>query len=47
MPALEEKAVQDKYFYTDDYFSGTSEKSNVHLRSMSMALALSTMEAGG
>ena len=24
MPALEEEAVQDKYFYTDEYFSGTS-----------------------
>ena len=47
MPALEEEAVQDKYFYTDEYFSGTSEKSNVHLRSMSMALAPSTMGTGG
>lgn len=47
MPAFAEETVTETYFYSDSYFSDTSDKENIHLRTMSMALSLSTMEVGG
>ena len=47
MPAFSNEAVTETYFYSDGYFTDTSDSDNVHLRTMSMALALSTIEVGG
>ena len=46
-PAPSAEPASETYFYSDGYFSAPSGKDNVHLRTMSMALALSTMEEGG
>ncbi len=47
MPAFAEEAATEPYFYSDSYFAESSDSLNTHLRTMSMALALSTMEVGG
>jgi hypothetical protein len=47
IPAFAAEAVTEKFFYSDNYFTEPSDSDNTHLRTMSMALALSTMEVGG
>lgn len=47
MPAFSNEAATETYFYSDGYFTDTSDSDNVHLRTLSMALALSTMEVDG
>ncbi len=47
MPAFAEEAATEPYFYSDSYFAESSDSLKTHLRTMSMALALSTMEVGG
>lgn len=46
-PALIEGTATDSYFYSDSYFDLPSDAENEHLTTMSMALALSTMEEYG
>ncbi|SDA09331.1 Lipase (class 3) [Ruminococcus sp. YE71] len=47
MPAFAEEAATEPYFYSDSYFAESSDSLKTHLRTMSMALALSTMEVDG
>ena len=47
IPAFAAEAVTEKFFYSDNYFTEPSDSDNTHLRTMSMALALSTMEVSG
>lgn len=47
MPAFSENSADDTFFYSDGYFTEDSATDNAHRTSMSMALALSTIEIGG
>lgn len=47
MPSSEDAPEEDSFFYSDNYFAGSPAEENPHLRSMSMALAMSTIEERG
>jgi hypothetical protein len=44
MPAFEEEAAEEDYFYSDEYFKESSRTYNEHLAAMSYNLAVSTFE---
>jgi len=47
MPSFVDEPATDTYYYSDGYFTALSTQQNQHLLTMSMALALASMEIGG
>ena len=47
MPSFVDEAATDAYYYSDGYFTAPSTQQNEHLLTMSMVLALASMEIGG
>ena len=47
MPSFVDAPATDTYYYSDGYFTALSTQQNQHLLTMSMALALASMEIGG
>ena len=47
MPSFTDDSATEDFYYSDDYFAAPSSTQNVHLTSMSMALAFAIMEIEG